>query len=194
MSLKNPALKLVTEDAPSQSGEFDYQGATYLVTYREIEGSQDWILGIVVPQSYYVGPLESIRNRLLLITGLIIVALSIGGYFVQRALKREQQKIISETMKMHDFIFTPSKPCSIFHDIYSILANLELAKTAMRAMGKYVPIELVKQLYRSQKEPVLGGEIQEVSMLFTDIRNFTSIAEKCPSIHWLQPLGPTSRS
>jgi adenylate cyclase len=180
MALKDPALKLVSEADPLQSGQFNYQDKTYLVTYREIEGSQGWILGIVVPQSYYVGPLQAMRDRLLLVTGIIICCLCIGGFFVQRSLKREQKKIIDETLKMHNFDFNPSQPHSIFHDIYEILSSLELAKTAMRAMSKYVPIELVKQLYQSQKEPVLGGEIQEISILFTDIQNFTPLAEKLP--------------
>ena len=155
----------------------------------EIEDSQGWILGIVVPQSYYVGPLQAIRDRLLLVTGLIISSLGLGGFFVQRSLKREQKKIIDETAKMHNFDFKPSQPRSIFGDVYAILSGLELAKTAMRAMGKYVPIELVKQLYQTKKEPTLGGEIQEVSLLFTDIRNFTSIAEKLPVNELAEALG-----
>ena len=67
--------------------------------------------------------------------------------------------------------------------------SLELAKTAMRAMIKYTPIELVKQLYQSNKEPVLGGKIEEVSILFSDIYNFTSIAEKIPVNELAQALG-----
>ena len=108
LSLKDPSLRLVTEAAPLQSSQFNYQGKTYLVTYREIKGSQGWILGIVVPQSYYVGPLQAMRNRLLLITGIIMFCLCIGGFFVQRSLKLEQTKIIRETVKMHNFEFNPS--------------------------------------------------------------------------------------
>jgi adenylate cyclase len=189
LALRDPALRRITQAEPLQAGQFDYQGETYLVTYREIEGSQDWLLGIVVPQSYYVGPLEAIRDRLLLITSILILCLCVGGFFVQRALKLEQAKILRETVKMHNFEFNPSHPRSVFQDIYEILSSLELAKTAMRAMSKYVPIDLVKQLYQSQKEPVLGGEIKEVSMLFTDIRGFTSIAEKLPVNELATALG-----
>ncbi|MDR3623624.1 MAG: adenylate/guanylate cyclase domain-containing protein [Chlamydiales bacterium] len=189
LSLKNPSLGLVTATAPVQTTQFDYQGKTYLVTYREIKGSQDWILGILVPQSYYVGSLEVIRNRLLLATAIIMLSLCIGGYFVQRLLKGGQAKIIHETLKMHNFDFVASEPRSIFRDVYEILLSLELAKTAMRAMGKYVPIQLVKQLYQSQKDPTLGGEVQEVSILFTDIQNFTSIAEKLPVSKLAAALG-----
>lgn len=189
LSLKDPALRFVTEAAPVQSSQFDYEGKNYLVTYREIKGSQGWVLVIVVPQSYYVGPLQAMRNRLLLFTGIIMFCLCIGGFFVQRSLKLEQAKIIRETVKMHNFEFHPSQPRSLFRDIYEILSSLELAKTAMRAMSKYVPIALVKQLYQSQKEPTLGGEIQEVSMLFTDIWNFTSLSEKLPVNELAAALG-----
>ena len=189
LALKDPALLSVTDASPLQFSHFNYQGKTYLLTFRQIEGSQDWILGIVVPQSYYVGPLQSMRNRLLFITSLIMLCLCIGGYLVQRFLKVEQKKIVGETVKMHNFDFKPSQPRSVFHDVYEILSNLELAKTAMRAMSKYVPIELVRRLYQSQKEPTLGGEIQEVSMLFTDIRNFTALSEKLPVNELATSLG-----
>jgi adenylate cyclase len=189
MALKNPALGLVTQAAPLQSSQFDYQGKTYLLTYRKIEGSQGWILGVVVPQSYYVGALQEMRNRLLLMAGIIICCISFSGFFVQRSLKREQQKIIDETLKMHNFDFQPSVPHSIFEDVYTILSGLELAKTAMRAMSKYVPVELVKHLFQSQKDPVLGGEVQEISILFTDIQNFTSLAEKLPVNDLANALG-----
>lgn len=189
LSLKDPALRLVSSRAPLQSGQFDYQGKTYLVTYREIKGSQGWILGIIVPQVYYVGPLQVMRNRLLFITSFIMFCLCCGGLFLQRSLKSEQTKVIRETVKMHNFDFNPVEPRSIFQDIYEILSSLELAKTAMRAMSKYVPIELVRQLYQSQQEPTLGGEIKEVSMLFTDIRNFTSLSEKLPVNELATALG-----
>src|ERR1700677_4053926 len=55
---------------------------------------------------------------------------------------------------------------------------MEKSKTAMRAMGKYVPVDLVRRLYHGGREPVLGGESIDLSVLFTDIRGFTSFAEQ----------------
>ena len=189
IALKDPALNLVSEATPLQFSQFKYQDKTYLLTYREIEGSQGWILGIVVPQSYYVGSLQQMQNRLLLVTGIIICCIGLSGFFVQRSLKKEQQKIIDETLKMHNFDFKASQPHSIFEDVYAILSGLELAKTAMRAMSKYVPIELVKQLFQSQKDPILGGQVEEISILFTDIQNFTALAEKLPVNELANALG-----
>jgi adenylate cyclase len=58
------------------------------------------------------------------------------------------------------------------------MESVERAKTATRALGKYVPVDLVRRLFEANAEPVLGGELCEVSLMFTDIEGFTSLAER----------------
>src|SRR6202008_4015611 len=64
-----------------------------------------------------------------------------------------------------------------------------LAKTAMRAMGRYVPIDLVRLLYRTGQEPVLGGEVVDVTLLFTDIKDFTTLGEQLAPNELARVLG-----
>jgi adenylate cyclase len=85
--------------------------------------------------------------------------------------------ILRETGRMKSFDFTPAVNSSPLGDVEEVLQGLEKAKTAMRAMGKYVPVDLVRRLYHDGKEPVLGAEQTELSVLFTDIREFTPVAE-----------------
>ena len=47
----------------------------------------------------------------------------------------------------------------------------------------------MRKLYRDKKEPVLGGELLEISIMFSDIKGFTSVAEPRP-----EPIGPRARS
>ena len=56
----------------------------------------------------------------------------------------------------------PHKQLPAFRDVSEVLESLEKAKTAMRAMGKYAPVDLVRKLYRDKKEPVLGGEPRDL--------------------------------
>ena len=79
---------------------------------------------------------------------------------------------------MNAFEFSPAPTASPFRDVSDVLEGLEKAKTAMRAMSKYVPIDLVRRLYRSKTEPVLGGELIEISIMFTDIKDFTAHSEQ----------------
>ena len=59
----------------------------------------------------------------------------------------------------------------------------------MRAMSRYVPINLVRQLYRKAEEPVLGGESCELSVLFTDIKDFTALGETMTPDELAEVLG-----
>ena len=79
---------------------------------------------------------------------------------------------------MDAFEFSPAPTASSFRDMSEVLESLEKAKTAMRAMSKYVPVDLVRRLYRSKTEPVLGGELTEISIMFTDIKDFTTFSEQ----------------
>jgi adenylate cyclase len=78
---------------------------------------------------------------------------------------------------MNEFEFSPAHNCSYLRDIEEVLIGLEKAKTAMRAMSKYVPINLVRQLYQAGEEPMLGGKSSDLSVLFTDVKDFTAFAE-----------------
>ena len=46
-----------------------------------------------------------------------------------------------------------------------------------RVFSRYVSDAAVKILLRSEKMPEMGGELQQVTVLFSDIRNFTTISE-----------------
>jgi adenylate cyclase len=47
----------------------------------------------------------------------------------------------------------------------------------------------VRLLYRTGREPVLGGELQPVTLLFSDIQDFTAISERLPPNDLAQVLG-----
>jgi adenylate cyclase len=73
--------------------------------------------------------------------------------------------------------------------VIDVLESLEKAKTAMRAMGRYVPIDLVRRLYREKSEPMLGGNDIEVSIMFTDVKDFTAFAEQLAPNQLADALG-----
>jgi len=90
---------------------------------------------------------------------------------------RAFSRISTITTRMRGFDFAPANGTAPFRDVGEVMDGLERAKTAMRALGKYVPVDLVRDLYTANREPTLGGELRDMSILFTDIRGFTTVAE-----------------
>lgn len=178
LALQQPSLKTVSSDQPVAASEFQSGSITYLYTFRALRETQDWIVGIVVPRDYYLGALLQIRQQVLLgILALISGIIVIGGLIVH-GIGRAHAMIVRETTRMMAFEFSASNTGASLRDVEEVLIGLEKAKTAMRAMGKYVPIDLVRRLYCDGSEPVLGGESIELSVLFTDIKEFTAFAEQ----------------
>ncbi len=177
-ALRQPVLRLVDHDHPVFATSFRAGESVYLCTFRALPETQDWIAGIVVPRDFYLAPLLRIRRRILWVTFVLIVAIIVIGSLILQSVGRAHRMIVQETSRMNSFHFLPSRNSSRLRDVNDVLVSLEKAKTAMRAMGKYVPVDLVRRLYREGKDPVLGGESIEVSVLFTDIKEFTPIAEQ----------------
>jgi adenylate cyclase len=177
-ALAEPELRAVNENVPVVSGRFRDNGQEFLTTFRILPGTQDWTVGIVVPRAFYLGKLVAMRNHLLAVSLGIMLLLVAAGIAILRRVKRAHGQITRESLKMNAFEFSPSSTDSAFRDVGQVLESLEKAKSAMRAMSKYAPVDLVRRLYREKSEPVLGGELMEISIMFSDIKGFTTFSEQ----------------
>jgi adenylate cyclase len=188
-ALQHPALREVGADKRAASGEATVDGRKYLLSFLALPETQGWRVGIVAPEQFYLRDLERLRRRLLGISLAVIAAILAAGGLTLRAVRRGLGQVVETTACLQNFDFAPAEPRSSFADLQSVLLRLELAKTAMRAMGRYVPIDLVRLLYRTGREPVLGGEIVDVTLMFTDIKDFTSLSEDLSANELARILG-----
>jgi adenylate cyclase len=188
-ALQEPALKNVDESRQNVATSFDFGNNNYLCTFHYLPGTQDWIVGIVVPRDFYLGKLLQIRRQVLLGSLALIVVIILAGGLILRSVVRSHSLILKEMDRMNEFEFSPTRNSSYLQDIEEVLTGLEKAKTAMRAMSKYVPINLVRQLYHKGEEPALGGELAELSVMFTDIKDFTALSESMTTDQLAEVLG-----
>jgi adenylate cyclase len=177
-ALADPAVRAVSAGGPSASARLDVAGRAYLARFEALAGTQDWRVVIVGPEDHYLGELRRARRALVVQSAGIALLLVLAGAVLLGLLRRGLGRIVEGTRRMSAFEFAPTPAGSAFRDVQGVLDGLELAKTAMRAMSRYVPVDLVRGLYASRREPVLGGTLREVSMMFTDIEGFTTISER----------------
>ena len=140
-----------------------------------------------------MGELVAIRRHILEASVALILVICLAEGLINSKVMKSQSLVLQETVKMNQFEFAPAHKKPWLRDIEEVLAGLEKAKTAMRAMSKYVPVNLVRKLYRAGQEPVLGGKSAEISILFTDIKNFTSFSEQASPDRVAEVLGSIYR-
>jgi adenylate cyclase len=159
----------------------DVAGTPYLMNVASLleNRTQGWLVAIVVPEAHYLGEFEASRRRVIGMTGLLMLGLVAGGAMFLRAMRRDLGRLIGATTRLRSFDFAPSTADPVaFRDVQAAADSLEQAKTALRALGKYVPLDLVRQLYDARLEPSLGGQIEDVTLMFSDIEGFTTISEQ----------------
>jgi adenylate cyclase len=190
-ALASPILQKAAETGHSASGAFRANGQDYFATFRPLpdQQTQDWIIGIVVPQAQIFGQLAGMRQRLLGVLLVVMVLLVGAGGVILYWVRRAQDQITRESLKMNEFDFSPTPPQSPFRDVSDVLETQEKAKAAMRAMSKYVPVDLVRRLYREKSEPMLGAELIDVSIMFSDIKDFTTVCENLAPNELADALG-----
>jgi adenylate cyclase len=161
-----------------EGGEVTAGGQKYLVTFIPLlHHTQDWVLGVLASENDYFGPLIRTRNQLLIVALIVIVVILFGGVLTLRAVERGLSRLLNVTARMQKLDFAAVDSMAPFRDVQRVLDSLEQAKTVIRAMGKYVPMDLVRDQFEMNREPELGGEIRELSIMFTDIAGFTTLAE-----------------
>jgi adenylate cyclase len=181
--LRSPIVKNLDPAHPNAAGTLVVDGAPWLATLREIDlgeggGTQGWMVAVLAPESRYTADLVALERLLLGAFGVTLaLVLAIAGATLS-AVRSGLARITTATTRMRGFDFTKATDKSAIRDVDDVMHGLERAKTVVRAMGKYVPVDLVRRLYVTNEEPKLGGDLLDVSLMFTDIEGFTTLAEK----------------
>ena len=122
------------------------------------------LLGIVI---IWLAP--TLNPLLLLLVGATIVAISMGAswyFYVQNRL-------------LFDFTYPLLSSVLVYLTlVFSNYISEQAQRRRIRsAFGQYLSPALVEQLAQSPDKLVLGGEDREMSILFSDVRGFTTISE-----------------
>jgi adenylate cyclase len=144
------------------------------------DGTPDWMVLIAVPAEALLGPIYANNRAAALIAALAaFLSVLIGIYIAERTMGRALRGIASDLDRVGrlDFSAGERKETSAIREIAAMHAARDRMTGGLRSFAKYVPAGLVRDLMERDQEAVLGGETRELTVLFADIADFTSIAE-----------------
>ncbi|KAI3647371.1 hypothetical protein MP228_007592 [Amoeboaphelidium protococcarum] len=106
-----------------------------------------------------------------------------GGTNQQSSQKQQQYSSQKSLLPISRRISMMRKSPLFNFDIYLkevqyLRSAMSAMKTGLKSFSKYVPLDVVTLLVKMKREAVLGVDEMEITVLFSDIVNFTSIAEK----------------
>lgn len=156
------------------------EGKTYFagLQYFQIEGGLEWATVTIVPEQLILGELfKTRRDTIYIALGALFLAILLGSLLASQ-VSTPIRKIAKELERIGRFeIDQEELPGSYIAEVNVVSDATERMKASLRSFSRYVPTTLVRQLLEQKQEATLGGETRELTIHFSDIAGFTSLAE-----------------
>lgn len=164
--------------------DFTVDGVRYLAAYQRLLGDDvpPWLVAVAVPESSLLGRVQAMNRTTIWVAlagvGLVILL----ALWVATRLSAPLSRIAKETQAIANFeLEGHPPPRSPILEIDQLGNAMEEMKSGLRSFQKYVPAQLVRELLASGQEAQLGGERKRITLYFSDIVGFTTIAESLRS-------------
>ncbi|MEX2696958.1 adenylate/guanylate cyclase domain-containing protein [Rhizobium mongolense] len=185
----DPALpavtNLVTAGGTMGSGKvvhFQVRGRHYLAQiFREAVAdlSSGYTVVIAAPLEALVAPVEERLKRNLAIAAACLAFGILTAIVISRLVSRSLYLLADEATHMGKLEFGESGVShSWISEVNALAKALNSARHAIRTFSVYVPRELVRRIVIAGQAAVGAAVRQDITVLFTDIRDFTTISEE----------------
>ncbi|MFT7521066.1 MAG: adenylate cyclase [Kiritimatiellia bacterium] len=195
----NALVGLVASLSPAERTATDgalrmvrYGGERYAVAVHPTASELDlgWHVAVIVRESSLLASVYSSTLYSLIIGGLGVLLAVLTALFFTRWLTRSFYGFYEEMRRVGELDLAPRPlPLTLIREIHHLSQHLAQMKTSLRSFERYVPASLVRDLTARGIEAVPGGEIREITVLFTDVEGFTTISEQYPPQELAERLG-----
>ncbi|OCJ13399.1 cyclase [Rhizobium sp. AC44/96] len=159
-----------------------FDGENYLVQIAPVDVSglfKGNVAAIVVPLEDLVAQANRLLVHNLLIAAALLVAGVAASVLLSRMVSRSLNRLADEARRIGDLDIT-EKPVSHswITEINTLAGALAASRRAIGQFALYVPREVVRRIVNPGGGAFVKAKRQDVTVLFTDIRDFTTISEQ----------------
>jgi adenylate cyclase len=146
-----------------------------------IDLGQNWLIVVSVPFDDFFGATVKTQRQTILISLGILVLFGIFVFYSSKHISRPIVQLAQEVDRIRHFDFsTPVVIDSHIEEIVALDSSISAMRAAISSFGRYVPKDIVKTLIEQGQEISIGGEKRQITIMFSDIRDFTASAEILP--------------
>jgi adenylate cyclase len=159
----------------------DIGGQRYLATFRDFSPSigKHWKVGVVVPRDDFIGAVKKINQGVFFVCLFILSVAALVVVLLSRSISKPILLLSAETDRIRNFQLDGQ-----FHlqthisEVQHLQGAIDRMKTSLRSFTRFAPEQIVREVVVKGQEAMLGGERREVTLLFSDLRNFTRFSEQ----------------
>jgi adenylate cyclase len=167
----------------------DSAGRLYAAAFQKIpdSGPANMRVAVVAPVDEFFANILSERRRLF-VAALAFVGLMIPiVYFIGTLLSRSLRALAEETDRIQRFEPQVAPPVrSVVREIDELGRSVSTMRTVAETFSRFVPRSLVEKLIETGTPLQLGGARRQVTLLFSDVVNFTEITERADPTRVMQ--------
>lgn len=182
-----PSFRLLRPDAERAEALVRTKGISdapvddeFVLLLRNITkyGPKDWQIGLRYRVSNVSDELNRLRNMAIVGAVILLLAVLIGTLYA-RNLNRQIGNLANAADKLRrlDIADTPTLPDSRIREFSNAAQAFNAMVAAMHWFETYVPKTLVLRLMRAGGDQAVVSEEREMTVMFTDIRGFSTLAE-----------------
>ncbi|GIW72058.1 MAG: hypothetical protein KatS3mg102_1600 [Planctomycetota bacterium] len=143
-----------------------------------IDPARPWLVGVIALEDEFLASARAATVHSALLAAALAGLAVLLGVLIANAISRSLRLLVRESERLRRLELEGGiEARSRFREIDEVLCAFEEARVGLRAFQRYVPVKLVRTLLAQQAEPHLGGEIRPLTIMFTDLREFTALAE-----------------
>jgi adenylate cyclase len=183
-SVNNPSIvKAFQEYRRTGREEFALEtgGERYRASFTDFPPSfgKPWKVGVVVPENDFIGEVKALTRRVLGICLFFLALAVLLAFFIAGRISRPILRLAEETDLIRKLqIDEPLDLKSRITEVQILGEAINRMKVSLRSFMRFAPQQLVEEVVLGGKELMLGGDRREVTLLFSDLRNFTHFAEQ----------------
>jgi adenylate cyclase len=143
-----------------------------------ISFGQPWEVIILTPVADFVGSLERTNREMIFTIAALIAIELLLIYFFSRRLAQPIERVSQGLRSVEDLSFThATSATSVIKEIFELQSAVALFETTLRSFSSFVPLDVVRKLIKTGAPLTLGVEQRSMTVLFSDLRDFSSLAE-----------------
>ncbi len=133
---------------------------------------------LLAPLDDFVSDIKSVKDANLYFALIITIIAAIAAYMLARSISNPIIQISREARKIKDLEFENTPPIvSKIQEIQDLSDAITALKASIKSFSYYIPKSLVQRLLQRKQTIHKGGKLREITLMFSDIENFTTEAE-----------------